>query len=258
MPTSGQPSDRELAALADGSLAPAERDEVEAAVRADPALNAALEEQRAAVAALRTAGARVRAPLSLRERIEADRRRLAPRARRRRAGLAGALATGLAAAALVLALTLPGGTPGGPTVVRAAGLGALPPTIKAPKRRDGSKVLAAALDGVPYPYWGDAFGWETAGLRRDRLDGRRAVTVFYEKGGRRIGYTIVSGRPLQAPADAESEVYAGTRLRSYVRAGRAVVTWLRGGRTCVLSGAGVPREALLRLAAWRGRGGVPF
>ena len=247
----------DLAALADGSLAPERRAEVEARVEADPELRALVEEQRRAVDLVRTAAADARAPLALRERIEAARERLAPRARRRR-GLMGGLAAALAVAALALVLALPGGTPGGPTVVQAAGLAALPPTTPPPARSDGSKLLDTAVDGVAYPYWGDSFAWETSGARRDRLDGRDAATVFYDKNGTRIGYTIVSGRALKTPASARTTVLNGVTLRSFTHDGRTVVTWLRAGHTCVLAGANVPLPVLLRLAAWKGKGGVPF
>ena len=40
--------------------------------------------------------------------------------------------------------------------------------------------------------------------------------------------------------------------------GRHVVTWLRGGRTCVLSGTALPRAVLVKLAAWNGKGTIPF
>jgi hypothetical protein len=42
------------------------------------------------------------------------------------------------------------------------------------------------------------------------------------------------------------------------RRSKVAVTWLREGRTCVLSGADVPREELLALAAWKGEGTVSF
>ena len=40
--------------------------------------------------------------------------------------------------------------------------------------------------------------------------------------------------------------------------GRTIVTWLRGGRTCVLSGNGVSAKDLREVAAWKGDGAVPF
>jgi hypothetical protein len=248
----------DLAALADGSLAPERRPEVEARVEADPELRALVDEQRRAVDLMRTAAADARAPLALRERIEADRQRLAPRARRRRRGLMGGLAAALAVAALALVLALPGGTPGGPTLVQAAGLTALPPTTPAPARSDGSTLLNTAVDGVAYPYWGDSFAWETTGARRDRLHGRQTATVFYDKNGKRIGYTIVSGKALKTPAGAHTTILNGVTLRYLTHDGRTVVTWLRSGHTCVLAGANVPLPVLLGLAAWKGKGGVPF
>jgi hypothetical protein len=248
----------DLAALADGSLAPERRAEVEARVESDPELAALVEEQRSAVDLVRTAAADARAPLALRERVEADRQRLAPRARRRRRGLMGGLAAALAVAALALVLALPGGTPGAPNVVQAAGLTALPPTTAAPERSAGSKLLDTAVDGVAYPYWGDSFAWETTGARRDRLHGRDTATVFYGKNGKRIGYTIVSGPALKTPASARTTVLGGVTLRSFTHDGRTVVTWLRSGHTCVLAGTNVPLPVLLRLAAWKGKGGVPF
>jgi hypothetical protein len=53
-------------------------------------------------------------------------------------------------------------------------------------------------------------------------------------------------------------VREGTELRSIERGGRLVVTWLRGGHTCVLSGAGVKPAVLLDLAGWRGKGAITF
>jgi hypothetical protein len=256
-------NERELAdlvALADGSLSldPARQAAVQAWVDADPRLRALLDEQRRAVGLVRGAAAEARAPLSLRERIAGDRRRLAPRARRRRLGLLGGLAGALAATALALVLTLPGGTPGAPTVVQAAGLSALPPTTAPPPRSDGSKLLVTAIDGVAYPYWGDKFAWETSGARRDRLHGREAETVFYDRNGSRIGYTIVAGAALKTPAGARTTVLNGVTLHSFTHDGRTVVTWLRSGHSCVLAAADVPLRVLLGLAAWKGKGDVRF
>jgi hypothetical protein len=248
----------DLAALADGSLAPERRSEVEAWAAGDPELRALVDEQRGAVQLMRSAAADARAPLALRERVEADRRRLAPRTRRRRLAILGGLAGALAVAAVALVLTLPGGTPGAPTVVQAAGLSALPPSTGPPPRSDGSKLLDTTVDGVAYPYWGDKFAWETSGARRDRLDGRDTATVFYDKNGTRIGYTIVSGRALKTPPGARTTVLHGVTLRHFTHDGRTVVTWLRAGHTCVLAGANVALPVLLGLAAWNGKGGVPF
>src|ERR687897_211549 len=107
---------RELAQLADGTLSGAKRDALEERIRTSPALAAALERQRTAVAALR--GLEVTAPAGLRERIEAERRRPRATLRRRRFALAGGLAAAAATTALAAALVLPTGS-GGPSVVEA-------------------------------------------------------------------------------------------------------------------------------------------
>jgi hypothetical protein len=82
-------------------------------------------------------------------------------------------------------------------------------------------------------------------------------TVFYERGGKRIAYTIVAGEQLEWP-DVEPTVRDGVELRPFDEEGREVVTWLRGGQTCVLSGEAVSEATLLELAAWKGMGAVKF
>src|SRR5689334_15350804 len=92
-----QPAEHEvLAALADGTLADDERDELEARVAASPELQARLEEQLRALTLVRSAVADVEAPPRLRARIDARRR---PAERRRFLPIAGLAA--VAAAALL-------------------------------------------------------------------------------------------------------------------------------------------------------------
>jgi hypothetical protein len=196
------------------------------------------------------------APLGLRQRIEAERERARGPARRRRLTLGGALAGATAAAALLMVLLLPGGA-GGPSVVEAAALGTRAATAPAPQP-GRPKLLGASAFGLPFPDWAEKFGWEPSGRRVDDIDGRRAVTVFYAKAGREIAYTIVSGEALPAPERSAAASREGTSLRYLSRAGRTIVTWERGGRTCVLSGDEVAATTLLDLAGWKGLGAVPF
>src|SRR5438128_1178446 len=91
----------ELSALADGTLDPARRPEVEARLAASPELSALYERERRVVEMLHKAAVTDRAPAGLRARIEAQRPKPAVLARRR-FGYAGALAGALAAVALAL------------------------------------------------------------------------------------------------------------------------------------------------------------
>jgi hypothetical protein len=247
----------ELAAVADGSLPPDERAAAEARLGESPELEALLAEQERAVALVRQATAATEAPAGLRTRIDAERR-----VRGRRARPRFALATGLAAAAavaLVLILILPGGA-GGPSLASAAALSARPATDPAPPPRAGQpKLLDREVGGVPFPSWEKKFGWKTTGQRADSLHGRDTTTVFYGKKGKRVGYTIVDGKPLKIPAGAAPARRNGIQLKTFrTEDGRLVVTWLRNGRTCILAATGVPRDTLLKLASWKGKGAVPF
>lgn len=201
-----------------------------------------------------------RAPLALRERIEADRARLAPAARRRRASFGLSFAAAAAAVLLAVTLVVPSGTPGGPTVVEAASLGLNAPEEGAPAPDPATPaLLQAAQDGVAFPAWVEKFGWQTKGLRTDEVDGRDATTVYYETPkGVLVTYTIVGGDALDVPSGRMSTV-AGTRLTVVRDGDRQVVTWEREGHTCVMSApASFDTAKLLELAAWKGKGSVPF
>jgi hypothetical protein len=242
----------ELTALADGTLRGRRRARLLAEVGSSPELAERFEKQRRAVAVLRSVDAR--APAWLRARVEPERKR---RRRPFSLPLAGGLAAG-AAFALILALVLPGGA-GGPTVVEAAELAARPAAAPAPGPDPSEPALLdARAAGLAFPSWAKEFGWRATGRRVDELDGRRAVTVFYEKEGRRIGYTIISGERIDPPDEARRAVREDTVLYGLSSDGRVIVTWLRDGVTCVLSGSGVEADILLDLAAWKGKGAVQF
>ena len=84
------------------------------------------------------------------------------------------------------------------------------------------------------------------------------ATVYYEKDGNRIAYTIVSGESLGRPPDAATTTVDGVEFAVARDGERTIVTWLRGGHSCVLSGEDVDRSTLVELAAWRGDGAVAF
>jgi len=230
---------------------------VERAVAESPALQAQLAEQRQALDAVHAAVADVEAPPSLRARIEAERRgRRAAAGSRRRYVLVAA-----AAAAVVLAVlvALPSGSPGGPSVVQAAAIGLQPPTAAAPARYDHSNVLLNRSEsGVPFPNWAQAFGWTPVGVRTDEVKGRGTTTVYYEHGGKRLSYTIVSGDALDIPQGVWRGEQNGVKLWSLQSGPRTVLVWERKGHTCVMSSIGVSRAELATLAAWKARGELPY
>ena len=238
--------ERDLTRLADGTLDPSKRERVERLIASSPELQARLQEQRRAVAATRTVAQRERAPLDLHLR----RRLLAPPPVRRRPAFAVALAAGVAGA-IVWTLAAVGGGGAGLTVAQAATLATRPPVVAVMEPRDGQVTLPhLSAAGLPFPYWEDRFDWRAVGARTDRVGGRIATTVFYRRGGQTIAYTIVAGQALPGATHA--------RIATLSTAQFHVVTWLRRGHTCVLSGRGMPFAALVRLAAWRGHGRIPY
>lgn len=254
--------ERDLVRLADGTLEPDRRALVERLLDGSPELQSRLREQRRAVAAARSVARRERAPLALRvaHRTLAPavpHPTLTPRSRLRplalRLGVAGTVG------ALVWTLAAVGGGQAAPTVAQAATIAVRPAIASVAKPPDTAVTLPRLrAAGLPFPYWEDRFGWRATGVRSDWLDGRLLTTVFYRRGDSRIAYTIASGQALPAGADAQAIARAGTSVASFSTDEGHVVTWLRRGHTCVLSGRGVPLDALLKLAVWRGRGRIPY
>ena len=196
-------------------------------------------------------------PLALRERLAAQAERPS-RSARPRVALAGAIAT--IAVAAVLVLTLVAGLGNGPTIAEAARPSALAATAAAPAQ-DARRptLLRASFAGVTYPDWNHQFGWRTTGRRQDSLEGgRNAETVFYQHTHHRIGYTVVSGKPLKPPGHAQRFVVNGLTMLAYKDGRRDVVTFERNGRTCVLAGVVHRRSTLVKLASWKADGSIVF
>jgi hypothetical protein len=153
--------------------------------------------------------------------------------------LAGACA---AAVVAVVAVSLSGGG-APPTTLRTAELALAPMQAPAPPR------LAASGTSIVFPDW-SARGWPSAGMRRDRLDGRIVTTELYRSyDSATIGYAIVSGGALRWGSGAGRTV--ATSDGSYRVSGsstRHIVAWVQEGHTCVLASRTVPVADLLVLA----------
>jgi anti-sigma factor RsiW len=243
--------------LADGTLPPDRRAAVEGRIAASPQLQEMLERQRRAVAATRVL-ADEPVPDSLRARVAEHGESRRPRFSLSW-GLGPALAAGGAVAAVAVALLLViGQGAAGPSVADAARLAALPPRGPAPARAEGSRTkLAIGVGRVAFPNLKGPYGWRAVGTRRGQVGGRDATAVYYAKGPRRIGYVIVSGSGLPQPSGAHRSMVGGVEYRSLRIDGRPVVTWRRGGHTCVLTGH-VSSAELLTLAAWNGNGTLVY
>jgi anti-sigma factor RsiW len=253
----------DLVAYVDGRLDPDGRARVERRAAEDPAFAAALAHQQEGRDAVTSAAETTGAPLALRTQVEGMAARgrrhgvRGPGARSRLGGIrwpAAGVAVG-AMAAVLAALFLAGG---GPAVEDVAAAALRPPTAAIAAVPAQSKVLRERVGDVMFPNYAAKFGWTATGTRTDEIDGRDTRTVFYEKGGRRIAYTVVAGEPLPQPEDGTRATREGTVLRALGLDGRMVVTWRRQGQTCVLSSEDVPRAELLELAAWKGMGAVAF
>jgi hypothetical protein len=215
----------------------------------------------------------VRAPDSLHRQVESLVAEKSPLARRRRiGGSAGAgarrsfgsaprLAAGAIAAAVVavaIAVSLGGGGSSGLSIRQASALTLGPATAPAPPESPSHRAqLDAAVDGVTFPYWEERYGWRSTGARTDRVGGRTVTTVFYADGrGRRIGYTIVAGAPAPRSSGGAIAWRGQTPYRLLTEHGAPVVSWLRDGHLCVVSGRGVSSATLLALASSDNRGSV--
>jgi hypothetical protein len=241
-------TERELTALADGSLAQGRRKAALERASGSRELEDALAEQRRTVELLTAVD--VRAPTSVHRHVEqllrpARQRRVAVRTRM---GLAVTAAAALTAT--VVAIGVSGGGSQELSVRQAIALALSPATMGAPLERANSAQLTTAVGGVSFPYWKERFGWRSSGARTDKVAGRSVTTVFYSNAqGRRIGYAIVSGPAPQADGGRLADRW-GVQYRVLAQDGATVITWRRGGHLCVVAGRKVSAHTLLSLASW--------
>jgi hypothetical protein len=169
-----------------------------------------------------------------------------------RLGSAAALVLAAIAAALVVGLS---GGSSALTLHTAVALTLRPPTSPAPAQDPHNQTeLAANVEGVAFPYWDDRFGWRSTGARSDRADGRAVETVFYARAHNQwIGYAIVAGKAPELSGGVVRQ-RDGASYRFASEDGARVVTWLRDGHLCVVSGHGVTDATLMALASWHSRG----
>lgn len=197
-------------------------------------------------ARVREEASRVHAPAGLRAHVAEARLRSRPAPRRRvRLAVAGGAVAVLAAALLALVVVLPGGSDEPPSITATAATALKAPTSPAPVGRDARSLT---VGGVAFPAGGRNV-WRPVGVRTDRVGGRTATTVTYAGSGRLVSYTILDGPPLAVPADAAPTQYEGIAAAILRHDGATIVTWRRGGRTCILTSRNADAGAMLDLAA---------
>jgi hypothetical protein len=205
-------------------------------MRREPEL---VERHRRVVHALQSGGPAI--PDSLLSRIEGLEARAVPGRRRLtrvgRPALAGGLAA-VMAIVLVVVLSLTG--PRGASTPDAALLSERPAERGATVR---------SFVGVAYPHWSHRFGWDRDGQRNDELGGRKTTTAFYRHTHHRIGYTVISGPAIEPPEDADVVTVNGVELHRFRLGEQDVVTFVRNGHTCVLSGKVHRASTLEKLAS---------
>lgn len=196
-------------------------------------------------------------PSTLAERVPEAQRPERALARRRLAVGVASLAVATGAVAAVLALAPFSSKPQPPTVAALGRLGFAPAVDQAPRSRPGHPALVtASFEGVDFPNWSRRFGWHTTGARTDHLGGRTTFTVFYAHMGHRIGYTVVSGPPLDIPTRGRQLTRNGLTVTVIGDGMHASAVFVRNGRTCILSGHFAHRSTLIKLASWKGEGEI--
>jgi hypothetical protein len=247
------PTEADLAALADGSISPRRREPLLERVRQSSELSEELSQQQRAVAMTRAID--VQAPAELHERI-AQLGASAPARRRPRPRLllGGGLvcSVGVIVAALVIAFSA--GTHRPSSFARISALTLAPATMGAPpESRANGTQLAVTVRSVPFPYWGERFGWHATGSRVDHIADHTVTTVFYESpSSQRIGYAILDGTG-ETPHGGTVVGRGGVWFTLLHSNGVVSVTWRRAGDQCVISGRDVSAATLLRLASWKDR-----
>jgi hypothetical protein len=157
-------------------------------------------------------------------------------------------------ALVALAVVLAIGDDDPPRVADMSALAGRPSDDPAPGRVAGTPNLDVEVDGLAWPDWRRVAGWRATGMRRDEVGGRETATVFYARRRSRVAYSIVE-RPALGLPEGRRATRGGTTYVLTTFDGRRAVVWHRAGRTCVISGRGLPHRSLLRLAGYEAAAG---
>jgi hypothetical protein len=164
----------------------------------------------------------------------------------------GGAAAACAAVAVALVLALSGGGASRLTLTQAQALTLSSPTMPAPgESASNATQLDASVEGVAFPYWEEQFGWRSTGRRVDHVAGGTVTTVFYgDARGQQVGYAIVADASAPTVTGGSVQWRGSTPFHLMRANGAELVTWMRNGHLCVVSGRHMSSATLLRLASW--------
>ena len=175
----------------------------------------------------------------------------APEATRRdpRRALAGRVIGAIvitAAIAAAVAFRVTAGISDSVVVAHVAAVQDLQPTQSSPA--PGQVLAGLPVQDLP------AYRWPAIGSRVDLVGTHTVATTFYERGGRVLAVSVVSGGPVREPGPVVVTP-AGDPVHEISLAGRGILSWRHAGHTIVMSSIAVPTRTLVELA--RALNGAP-
>jgi hypothetical protein len=144
-----------------------------------------------------------------------------------------------AAIAAAVAFRLTAGVPDNVVVAHVAVVQDLQPTRSSPA--PGQVLAGLPIQDLP------AYRWPAIGSRVDLVGTHTVATTFYERGGRILAVSVVSGGPVREPGPV-AVTAGGDQVHAISLAGRAILSWRHAGHTIVMSSIAVPTLRLIELA----------
>ncbi len=155
---------------------------------------------------------------------------------------------GVIVIAIVLAVAFGVATHGSDDVARAVVAAQARGSQSGAPRVSPSGAPAVTSAGVAFPDLMARQGWSAVGRREDTVSDRTVTTLIYERAGRRIAYSVVSGPPLGAPPGSRAIVGRAPAVFGFDAGSRTAVMVARGGRSVIISGLDASPSALVRVA----------
>lgn len=161
---------------------------------------------------------------------------------RRRAGLAGALLVIAVAAVAATLFAWPE-----PTSARGIIDDVVAHQVAGDEAERGT-LRGRSIPPTPFATRVRVTGWRPVAVRDGEVAGREVFSVVWEKAGRRVVHSVLSGPPVGRPDGSGRTGRSGVLLYSLEDELRNAVTWTEAGSTAVVSGADISVGDLYDLA----------